>query len=310
MRPDITVLMSVYNGERFIEGSIKSVLEQNFDRFELLVVDDRSTDRTPQLVSKFNDPRIRMFRNDKNLGLYVNLNILLHKARAPLIKLWSQDDIMLRNCLQRGQNFYLEHRDVGYFYTSCDWISEQDEILEPDQDSTPIILEPSLADYYCFLHGNLSANISNLFIPKRTFELIGVFNEDYISADFDFAVRAQRHCSIGRIPEVLIRLRQHKAQWSQSEGSIIYFLSEDIKTYEILRNRLVHEQGTLTNEEARIVLTQKFAKLYFHAAVRHYMRGNIAYGNDIIRQLRAYLPINSLATEWLLSLPLRFLKKK
>jgi glycosyltransferase involved in cell wall biosynthesis len=91
--PDISVIMSVYNSENYIEDTIQSILNQDFTNFELLIIDDASTDNTFNLISKYNDERIKLFKNDKNLGYVINLNILMYQAKGRYIARHDADDI-------------------------------------------------------------------------------------------------------------------------------------------------------------------------------------------------------------------------
>src|SRR5688572_27177242 len=96
MSPDLTVLMPVYNAEQFLREAIESVLAQTFDRYEFIIIDDGSTDTSPQIIKGFaeRDPRIRVFRQE-NLGLVATLNRGLQLARAPLVARMDADDICL-----------------------------------------------------------------------------------------------------------------------------------------------------------------------------------------------------------------------
>ncbi len=308
MNPNISVLMSVYNGEKYVAESIRSVLEQDFDSFEFLIIDDNSSDRTFGKISEFTDYRLSLYKNQTNQGLFSNLNRLLEEARGSLIKLWSQDDIMLRQCLKKGWRFFEEHPDVGYYYVNCNWIKKDGTKLLAKPDSTPLILEPPLADYYCFLHGNLSANISNLFYPRTTFDKIGGFKESYISADFDFAVRAQQYFSAGRIPEVLVELRQHSRQWSLADGVVIDFLREDIEISMILYNRLVSVYGKLTPYDADAILFKKFGVNYFHAAMKYLIQGKISRALRMFELMKKRFPLTPIAMNWIRNLPYRVVR--
>lgn len=67
--PKVTVLMPVYNGERYLHEAIDSIFAQTFTDFEFLIIDDASTDSTPEIPRSYNDPRIRIVTNEENLGL-------------------------------------------------------------------------------------------------------------------------------------------------------------------------------------------------------------------------------------------------
>jgi hypothetical protein len=106
--------MSVYNGERFLAEAIDSILAQSFADFELLVVDDGSRDRTPEMLRAYaaRDPRLRPIIRE-NRGLVASLNQLLAEARAPLIARMDADDVCLPTRFERQIAFLAAHPDYG-----------------------------------------------------------------------------------------------------------------------------------------------------------------------------------------------------
>src|SRR4051812_47939904 len=99
--PQISVILPVYNGGAYLVQSVQSVLSQEMTDFELLIVDDCSSDGSLGYLQSIDDKRVRLYNNETNKGLFYNLNFLINKSHSPLIKLWSQDDIMYPNCLER-----------------------------------------------------------------------------------------------------------------------------------------------------------------------------------------------------------------
>jgi len=97
----VSVLMPVYNGRRFVGQAIDSVLQQSFGDFELIVVDDGSTDGSADIVAGYSDSRVRSFRNQSNLGLVGNWNECLRRARGKYITMLHQDDVMEPDNLAR-----------------------------------------------------------------------------------------------------------------------------------------------------------------------------------------------------------------
>src|SRR5690606_23388920 len=91
--PRVTVLMSVYNGEKYLRGAIDSVLNQTFQDFEFLIVDDGSRDRSREIVAAYDDPRIRLIANEQNIGLIDSLNKGIAAARGDLIARQDADDV-------------------------------------------------------------------------------------------------------------------------------------------------------------------------------------------------------------------------
>jgi glycosyltransferase involved in cell wall biosynthesis len=78
--PEATILMAVYNGREFLHEAIESVLEQTFDNFEFLIINDGSTDGNREIILSYTDPRIRFLDNPENIGLTRSLNLGLKKA--------------------------------------------------------------------------------------------------------------------------------------------------------------------------------------------------------------------------------------
>ena len=99
MSKKISVLMSVYNDEKNLPKSIQSILNQSYENFEFLILDDCSTDGTFGVLSEYvkKDERIKIFKNDKNIGLTKSLNYLINNSRGELIARQDSDDVSYKN---------------------------------------------------------------------------------------------------------------------------------------------------------------------------------------------------------------------
>jgi len=100
INPTVSVCIPTYMGAELIGTAIESVLFQTFNDFELIIIDNNSTDGTETIVGKYNDPRIRFLRNDRNLGPEGNWNRCLTEARGRYFKLLPHDDLLSLNCLE------------------------------------------------------------------------------------------------------------------------------------------------------------------------------------------------------------------
>ena len=99
--PKISVLVPVYNGEKYLRDALNSVLGQTFYDFELIVVNDGSRDRTSDILNSYSDPRIRVINNSRNLGISASLNAGLEAARCEYIARFDADDIAHPDRLER-----------------------------------------------------------------------------------------------------------------------------------------------------------------------------------------------------------------
>ncbi|MEO7775015.1 MAG: glycosyltransferase family 2 protein [Steroidobacteraceae bacterium] len=129
--PRVSVVMAVYNGAHWLPGSLASVLDQDFRDFELVVVDDCSTDASPQMLQQHPDPRIVYLRNEHNLGQTASLNKGLLAARAPLIARIDADDLWLPGKLAKQVEFLDSHPDIAVLGTWATRIDLESRSLGP-----------------------------------------------------------------------------------------------------------------------------------------------------------------------------------
>jgi len=126
--PYITVLMPAYNAEKYIGEAIESVLHQTFTAFELLIINDGSTDRTEAVINSFSDPRIRLI-NQTNQGVAAALNIGLLNAKADLIARFDADDVCLPHRLERQYQFLMDNPGHIIVGSNVRYIDMNDEYV-------------------------------------------------------------------------------------------------------------------------------------------------------------------------------------
>lgn len=124
----VSVIMPTYNCGRFIRESIQSVLAQTYSQWELVVVDDCSTDDTESIVSSFADNRIRYYRNEQNCGAAITRNRALREAQGRWIAFLDSDDLWLPTKLEKQIAFMQRHR-YAFSYHNYQEIDEQGQLL-------------------------------------------------------------------------------------------------------------------------------------------------------------------------------------
>jgi len=129
MRPKVTVLLAVKDGEPYIRDAVASVLEQTFTNFELLIVDDASTDRTVEIVRSFADRRIRVIQNSENVGQVPSLNRGLHEARGEYVARLDADDACRPARLQRQVDLLDAEPRIGLVGTWMEIVGERGQRL-------------------------------------------------------------------------------------------------------------------------------------------------------------------------------------
>ena len=126
--PLMTVLMPAYNAEKYIAEAIVSILNQTFTDFELLIINDGSTDNTKKLIERFTDERIRLI-NQTNQGISAALNIGLLNAKAGIIARFDADDICYPERLEKQYIFLAQHRDYVLAGSDAEYIDENGEFV-------------------------------------------------------------------------------------------------------------------------------------------------------------------------------------
>lgn len=238
MKVKIAVILPVYNGGVLLKKAITSVLEQDEHDFEFLICDDCSTDDSVELIKELvkADLRVKVYQNEQNLGLFKTLNKLMHLTIAPIIHLWSQDDVMKPNCLGTTLQFHHQYPEIGMSYSGRDLIDENGDLIStyPD-DETPTIINKELYAKISSYWGCMAGNIANVTLNKSAFLQVGDFNEEMkVSGDFEYWTRIADNYPIGFNKTANIFLRIHPAQLSHQYSSIAHRIKEDIAIMQML----------------------------------------------------------------------------
>lgn len=122
-----TILIPTYNGAEVIGDTLRSILPQSFSNCEIIVQDDASTDNTEEVVKSFGDPRIKFFKNPKNIGYPRNLEEARKKAGGDIIYLMGQDDILAKGALENTYSAFRLSDDIGAVTRPYFWFDEKVE---------------------------------------------------------------------------------------------------------------------------------------------------------------------------------------
>ena len=130
-RPSLTVIMSVHNGERYLEAAIDSILAQSFTDFEFFVTDDGSSDRTSSILTNYAErhPQIRIFRNESSAGLPSCLNMMAGKARGKYLARMDADDIAHENRFEKQVEFMDCEPAIDVCFTNVNFMNEEGRII-------------------------------------------------------------------------------------------------------------------------------------------------------------------------------------
>lgn len=202
----VSVIIPTYNRAHLIERSIRSVLRQTYQDFELLIVDDGSTDNTKEIVESIKDERIRYIRCDKNGGASKARNIGIQEAQYSYIAFQDSDDEWHPDKLEKQMQVMLEApENMGlvyceYHYNGLNGIDDvcPDRAIPNEQKEGDIF--PQL------LAGNMIGT-PTILMKKECFDEVGMFNEKFpCMEDYELVLRIARRYRIKFIPEVLMEV--------------------------------------------------------------------------------------------------------
>lgn len=221
--PLISVIMSVYNEQDYIEDALRSILDQTEPDFELIIVDDCSTDDTVSIIEGLNDDRIILVRNEENCGLTKNLNKALTMTRGEFIARMDGDDISMPDRFRVQVDYLRAHPDV--MLISCNTATFGEQRLVSDISGTPEELKCTMLIRPVLAH-------PGFMFRRDLFEKYGfTYDEHFRSAqDYDFAARVTRQFNIAVTPEVLLQYRAHKGQVSQTPNLKQFGFADEVRT--------------------------------------------------------------------------------
>ena len=196
--PRISVLMPVYNAGRFIAEAIDSILNQSFKPFEFIIIDDGSTDNSVAIIESYKDPRIKLFRNERNMGISPTLNKGIALASCELIARMDADDISHPQRLQKQFGYMKRNPDCALLSTWARVISEDNKFIR---------LERYRSNFYYY---NLTFECwmyhPTIMFRKSAVEEVGMYSMPY-SEDYDLFWKVSTRFRIGNLGEALVDYR-------------------------------------------------------------------------------------------------------
>ncbi|HRQ59502.1 MAG TPA: glycosyltransferase family 2 protein, partial [Azoarcus taiwanensis] len=199
--PRVSIVMPTYKRAHLLGGAIENVLAQSFRDFELIVVDDNSPDDTPQVVARFDDPRIRYVRNDPNLRLPRALNRGFALARGQYLTWTSDDNFFAGTAIERMVQV-LDRGECDLVYADYYMFAEVDAAGRPTDakhDRLPATLQLDKGNHIgaCFLY------------TRRAYEAVGDYDPElFLVEDYDYFIRIAKQFEACHIAEPLYYFRR------------------------------------------------------------------------------------------------------
>jgi len=232
--PLVSVIVTTYNRADLLCETIDSILYQTYKNFELIVVDDGSTDNTEEAVKMYSDSRLQYIKTDNWGGPARPRNIGINASKGKYISFCDDDDIWLHKKLEK-QVIALDNSKYGMVFTMQKQFGTT-SIFTNYYGITPLPFRVRTTPDA--LLNNNCIPLSSVLIKKKILDRIGVFNEDktYIAIeDNDLWIRASKVKSIHFIPEVLVLHRVHKTNIYESTSDIEFGIKKMKETYTTIK---------------------------------------------------------------------------
>ena len=203
--PAISVVMSVYNSATYLKDAIESILDQTFEDFEFIIIDDGSTDNSVDIIKSYKDQRIVFLQNYKNIGLAKSLNKGISIARGKYIARMDADDISYNSRLEKQFQYMEDNEDIAISGSWIQTIGEKVELWKyPTSDKaikSELIFNSALAH-------------PSIIFRKNMFQVKNLYYDESIdkAQDYELWSRVAQVYKISNIPEVLLGYRLHAAQ--------------------------------------------------------------------------------------------------
>jgi len=226
--------MGVFNGEKYLEQAISSILKQTYIHFEFIIINDGSTDRSEAIIKSFNDERI-IYLQHENIGLTRTLNRGLKEAKGDFIARMDADEVSLPTRLAAQVDFLLHNQNVGAVGTSYYRIDAEGQIIGSEILKVPRNKEDMYKELFkwCFmLHGST-------MIRKSALDKVGPYDENIIySQDYDLWFRLLESFDLAVLPEPLFCWRlHHESIYSRKQGTASHYC-DLVRRLSVLRRKM------------------------------------------------------------------------
>lgn len=209
--PYVSVVMPAYNAEKYLREAIDSILTQTFDNFELIIINDGSTDNTEAIIQSYSDPRIVYLKNEQNAGICVTLNKGLDAAHGRYIARMDADDIAMPDRLSTQVTYMDSHPETGALGSDIEIFGEEESTHIFRQLHTPEECAAGLLFNPCFAHPSVIIRRSVLTDNKLHYK-----DEFRGLEDYELWWQIARHAELDNIPRPLLRYRHHRGQETQN----------------------------------------------------------------------------------------------
>ena len=222
-KPKISVLMTIYNHENYLKYSIISILNQNYNNWELIAIDNGSTDDSKKVLNSFKDKRIKKIFLKKNIGRTNCLNYGLDFCEGEFVAIQDSDDIALRGRLKKQLAYFKKFKNLSFVSSNCQIIDEKNKIKKKKYMNYKNI------NYRDLIFKNIIAH-STVMYRKNLISKIGKYPKGFLYAqDYAFYLKVLKNYQIYISDENLLKARMHSNSESFRLSKTKIIINEQIR---------------------------------------------------------------------------------
>lgn len=221
--PLVSVCVPTFNRAHYLPQCLESILGQTFGDFELIVQDNASTDETPNVVTQCRDPRVRYYRNDRNLGQIPNINCGIAHATGDYVSVCHDDDVYASTMLQRQVDTLARYPRVGLVHTAVWLMTETGALRGVHRVSQEDYVRRGREAFLRYLAFGHDIVFTTAMVRRACYEQAGSFHPAYLCADFDMWLRLALHCDVAYLAEPLAGYRVHAANATSGMTAVRWF---------------------------------------------------------------------------------------
>ncbi|MBW2661271.1 MAG: glycosyltransferase [Deltaproteobacteria bacterium] len=250
-RPEVSVVMPVFNGEKYLNEAVDSILDQRFKDFEFIIINDGSVDNTSKILDSYSDGRIRLVQRE-NRGFAYSLNEAIQLAEGKYIARMDADDVALENRLRLQYEFMESHSGVDILGGQADIIDEYGRLIGEMRKPASWPNISKYIKYACPLCH------PTYFVREHVYDIIKGYRNIPPVEDYDFLFRAfEKGCVMRNLPEKILKYRKTNNSMTANNFLRTVTLTSQVQKLHVLR---VNSTGSIDRIDSINYVLKKYNK--------------------------------------------------
>lgn len=255
MKPFFSIVIPLYNKEKFVLGALQSALNQSFENYEVIIVADASTDASLEVVSAIKSEKVTIIKHDVNKGLSASRNTGVKNANGDYIAFLDADDLWTATYLAELFVLIKNFPKAKLFASNYEEIYKKNTVLLPHNKAQTLPMQSVIADFFAFSLAQPIYCPSSLCVEKSVFDAIGFYNESiHFGEDVDFNIRANSSFQLAYSNKPLVSYTM---------------VSENQITQSLLGTKVITDFNSFDTSETSTSL-KKFLDFHRYIMAKHY----------------------------------------